>query len=316
MFRAVRTHPPLVVTGLIMAVLALVSTVGLLLDDRVLLGVPIWLKPLKFGISFAVYAFTLAWLISLIDRAPRLRWWLGTVIALAALIEMAVIVGQVIRGRRSHFNNETTFDATLYSAMGTTVMVLWLATAIVGILLLRRRLDDRATTLAVRLGLGIALAGLGIGFLMTSPTAEQLDAMDTAPPTTIGAHAVGVPDGGPGLPLVGWSTEGGDLRIGHFIGMHGLQALPLFGLLLTLAARRVDRLRDPAVRARLVVAAAVGYAGITALVTWQALRGQAVIHPDAQTWAAGGVLALATAAVALTALRPTVITRESREVTA
>ena len=44
-------------------------------------------------------------------------------------------------------------------------------------------------------------------------------------------HAVGVPEGSAGLPVVNWSTEGGDLRVAHFLGLHGLQAIPLFALL-------------------------------------------------------------------------------------
>jgi hypothetical protein len=147
----------------------------------------------------------------------------------------------------------------------------------------------------VRFGLLVGLGGMMVGFLMTLPTKAQLDVPEGQAPTIIGAHSVGVADGGPGLPLVNWSTTGGDLRAGHFIGMHALQALPLLGFLLVLASRRFARLRFDRVRARIVIVAGTAYAALTVLLVWQALRGQSIAHPDALTLAALGGLLLATA---------------------
>ncbi|MFD0819784.1 hypothetical protein ACFQ0D_16060 [Micromonospora zhanjiangensis] len=108
-----------------------------------------------------------------------------------------------------------------------------------------------------------------------------------------GAHSVGVPDGGAGLPLVGWSTTGGDLRIGHFVGLHALQALPLLAILLNRLRARLDEYT----RARLVVVAGAAYGVLTVLLTWQALRGQPLLRPDTGTLAAVAALVVATGTV-------------------
>lgn len=105
-----------------------------------------------------------------------------------------------------------------------------------------------------------------------------------------GAHAVGVADGGSSLPILGWSTEGGDLRIPHFIGMHGLQALPLLALALELPARHIGRLRAGEVRGQLMAIGALAYSALVLIVTWQALRGQSIVAPDALTTSVTGVL--------------------------
>ena len=85
--------------------------------------------------------------------------------------------------------------------------------------------------------------------------------------------SVGVADGGPGLPVINWSTRGGDLRIAHFFGLHALQVLPLVGHLLSLpgAARRTGR------PVYWVWAAGVAYGGLALLLFLQAMSGRPLL---------------------------------------
>ncbi|MER6915673.1 hypothetical protein ABT354_28710 [Streptomyces sp. NPDC000594] len=296
-------HRPLLAAAALVAVLTVVCAIGLIVDDRVLTGAPIWLKPLKFSLSFVVYTLSLAWMLSLSTRARRLGWWSGTVVAVAVAVEMALIITQVIRGKRSHFNQETPFDEAVFSVMGNTVVVLWAASLVIAVLLMRSPLADRAGAWALRLGTVIALAGAALGFLMTMPTEEQLDKAGDGVPPISGAHNVGVPDGGPSMPLTDWSTTGGDLRIPHFVGMHALQLLPLLVFALTLLAGRLPRLRAEHTLVRLTVTASLGYAALVALTTWQALRGQPLLSPDAATLATLAAILTATAAGVWLSLR-------------
>ncbi|WBO69274.1 hypothetical protein [Streptomyces camelliae] len=269
-----------------MAVTALMSAVGLVVDDRVLVGAPVWAKPFKFSVSFVAYCPSLAWMLSFLPRGRRVGWWAGTVVALAGLVEMVIITGQAARGKRSHFNHETPFDEALYNTMAVTVVILWTATLVVAVLLLRARIADRASAWAMRSGIVLALAGAAVGFLMTRPAPGQRRGVSKV----VGAHSVGVPDGGPSMPLTGWSTTGGDLRIPHFVGMHALQLLPTLVMVLTVLAPRFDRLADDRVRLRLVLLASGAYAAAFALVLWRALRGQPLTHPDGATLGAAGLI--------------------------
>jgi hypothetical protein len=281
-----RWHRPLMIFAAAMAVLALVAAIGTFADPRVLTGAPIWLKPFKFAVSFVLYATTLAWMLSLLQRRSRVAERAATVVLATAFIEMVVIVTQVVRGQTSHYNQTTPLNAALWQVMSFSILVLFIAHLVIGIVVLRQRIADRVSAHAVRWGLGLFLLGTLAAVPMVRP--EQ------------SAHTVGVPDGGPGLPVVGWSTTGGDLRIGHFVGMHALQALPLLALLL---GKRLDEFT----RIRLLLVAGVAYGILTVLLTWQALRGQPLLQPDALTLTAWAVLAAATAAATtavLTRRRP------------
>lgn len=274
------TQRPLILAGLGGLVLLVVAALGLWLDPRTITGAPAWMKPAKFAISTALYAFTMAWMLRHINGHRRWVSAIGWGTAFVFALELALIVLQVVRGVRSHFNFSTALDGALFSTMGAAITVALGLNVVAAVLMIRQRFTDPVLATSLRMGLVITAIGAGVAFLMTQPTPDQLAAMQAGGmPVEIGAHTVGVADGGAGLPIVGWSTEGGDLRIPHFVGLHALQVLPLLGILLTRSAAALSLRR----RTALMWIGSLGYLGLVATLTTQALRGQALVAPDAFT---------------------------------
>jgi Domain of unknown function (DUF4281) len=296
--RALRVNRPLTLLGIIMAFTFLATIIGIALDHRVIAGAPAWLKPAKFAISVSIYCFTFVWLLGFVQNRPRLVRLAGDVTVFSITVEMIVIITQAIRGTTSHFNMTTRLDSVLWMAMGGFIVLVWAMNLLLAILLIMQRMPDRAFAWSLRLGILISFVGMASAFLMVGPTHEQVVTLANHGPRIIGAHTVGAADGGPGLPVVGWSTVGGDLRIPHFAGLHGLQVLPFFGWLVTQKRRVFARLRDQH-RLALVWIGGMGYLGMVLLLAWQALRGQSLIHCDSKTIAAFGVLMFGTALAGL-----------------
>lgn len=288
--RAWSFNPTLTVFVVASALLLLAGVVGMAVDPRTVLGMPNWAKSTKFGISLLLYGATLLWVLPMVTRRPRLAQFVGHATGVILTIEVVLLAVQAMRGVPMHFNVATPFDAALWQFMSITIMLFWLVTLVGLVLLLFQPMPNRVLAWSVRLGMIVTLVGLTQGFLMPSPNATQQAMLAAGEQLDlIGAHTVGGLDGGPGLPLLGWSTEHGDLRIGHFVGIHGIQAIPLLGFLLLQA--RAAWMRQGH-RLALVTIGALTHLGLVVLVTWQALRDQPLLSPDALTLAAlGGLLA-------------------------
>ncbi len=270
-----RASPPLTAVSALMLVAAGASLVGMLVDPRMITGAPAWLKPFKFAISTAIYSVTLAWIFGWLSDWPRVRRVVGWTTAIVFMLEVGIIDVQAWRGTTSHFNVSTTLEAVMYAVMGGAIVVQTLVSVAVAVALWRQRFTDRPLAWALRLGMTLTILGAFIGALMTQPTAAQVaDAQTEGRMTTSGAHTVGGPDGGPGMPVTGWSRDHGDLRIPHFIGLHALQAFALIAV----GLRRSRR--PEAVRVKVLVSAAASYASLLALLLWTALRGQSLVAPD------------------------------------
>ena len=295
--RTARWHGPLLVLAAAMGFVVLWSLVGLVVDHRTVTALPVWDKPLKFGLSIAIYALTTAYLIPLLPKAKRTMWWLGTGIAVTMIGEMAIVGLQAFRGTTSHFNTSTPFDGLLWMTMGIAITVMWFANLGIAFVAARARIGDRVLSRALRWGLFTAAVGMAIGYVMARQDTSDLEGV-------AGAHTVGRADGGPGLPFLGWSTVAGDLRPAHFIGMHAVQLLPLLAMgLAWLGARRANRLADEGVRGRVVLTAAVAYTAFVGLVFWQAVRGESIVQPGGLTLAGLAVIAAGTAAGLVAAFR-------------
>ena len=207
------TAPTLAWTGFFCLMLVPIFIFTSQEDYRLLLGENVWIKPAKFAGSMAIYCWTFAAFIAQLNYSKAIIRKLEGWVALIISVELFIISLQAFRGVPSHHNFSTLWDGTLYTVMGIGILLNFL----ILVKLLRDAYQIKVPQndpllLGIRWGLISIILGSLIGGVMSARL----------------QHAVGVPDGGAGLPILGWSTEGGDLRIPHFFGLHGFQIIPLF----------------------------------------------------------------------------------------
>jgi hypothetical protein len=276
--------------------LAVISLVGALvlvplwmIDTRMLGGISVWEKPLKFFISSVIFSITYSWLSSFITRGARWVKLSGLFIAVSLAVELILIVAMASIGQTSHFNVSSATSIVIWSLMATFISIVLFSTLFISSMILIQNDQEFNLRLALALGSFNTAVGMGLAYLMTSPTANQLANFQGI----AGSHSVGVSDGGPGLPFFGWSTVAGDLRVGHFFGLHSIQvAVVLLAITLIL----------PVIfRVPLLIVGNLTWLGFVGLVTWQSLRAEPFSAPSQLTLTGFGVL-LAVAAVSFAIL--------------
>jgi len=243
--------------GLALLLLAIPLLVLQQFDPRLLHGVSVWVKPVKFLVSVGIFSLTAAWFFGYVRPERRRAWPMrattGMLVAMGSF-ELLWIGWQASQGLDSHFNTSTPFFALMYALMGVSAVLLLGTTLPLALEIGRRPAPglrpDFVAAVVVGLVLSFLLGG-ALGGYMSAQT----------------GHSVGAQGGH--LPLFGWNRSGGDLRIAHFLGIHAEQVIPLLAALAAPLAARARWL--------VLAAGAAAYVAATVAVFAQAVAGRALL---------------------------------------
>jgi len=259
-FRALEWEPRLAATGIAMLLLMIPTALAYAIDPRLFQGDDVWLKPLKFELSVAVYLLSFAVLLPLtsgaFQRSRAGRFLIWPVIALFTF-EVVYIVWRASRAEASHYNQETALAFILYAAMGIAAVLFTAASGILAYGLAREDAAPLPPILRRSLILGLALTCV-------------LGVLSGAALSGSGGHIVGSPSpSAPVIPFFGWSLTAGDLRLGHFLALHAMQIVPAFALIAT----HIGRLATP----RIIDVFALLYGIVTATTLIAALNARPLL---------------------------------------
>ncbi len=238
-------NAPLATFGLVSLICALICLLLMQVTTSQVLGINAWIKPAKFYLSTTIFVWTMAWIMAYLPQQGVVTIYSWTVIAILAF-ELAYISWSAGVGQLSHFDISEPFKAAMFGLMGTAIGIMTIFTLFIGLMFFQGGFPELPTAYlwGIRLGILCFVIFAMEGYVMGANL----------------AHTVGAPDGGAGLKFLNWSVTHGDLRIAHFVGMHGLQILPLAGYYLFSDTRWLLTL-------------AAGYFLLASLTLWLALRG-------------------------------------------
>jgi hypothetical protein len=200
--------------GMLMLITLILTYAWSLNDHRFIREVGIWVKPMKFMASTALFALTTVWVLKVahsnVDQTYAYDWIVALLVA-TSLFEVVYISYQASQGFGSHYNVSDPFHAFMFgvmaiAAVGLTASQAWLAWEIWK--------EQKSADIPVE------TLGVIIGLLLTF-------VLSTVSGFMLGGNQ---PPAGQGLPIVGWHLYK-DIRPAHFLGVHAQQFIPILGLL-------------------------------------------------------------------------------------
>lgn len=242
-----------------------------------------WRKPVVFGLSFGITLATLTWFMGFLRPRKAIGWVVIGGLAVASVGEVFLISMQKWRGVASHFNEDTNFDAAVFSMMGLLVSLVGLLTVVIAIWSFVRIDAPASLAWAIRIGLVLMLVSQAVGVQMIVEGGN-----------TFGAE--------------------GALKVPHAFTLHAVQVLPALALLLGLSDNSEAR------RIRIVLLGAAGYAVLIASTAVTTYSGEGPLELAVLTSVLGlvglGILAVSAVLALRGALSRTPTSPEPRQVTA
>jgi len=216
-------------------------------------GAVSWRKPVVFGMSFGILAWSAVWVMR---QLPVRRWgWLpAAVLGGGSIVEVLAITMQRWRGEPSHFSYRTSFDAAVWAVMSSAIILVTLALAVLLVWSLVQSRGTPAARIAAVLGLSSMMVSGYIGADMAAAGEAAAAATGQAPASIMFGAA-------------------GSAKLAHALGMHGLQVLGVLTIGLGL--------RPPPTRTQvgLMILAGAGYGAVFAAVIATAYGGRAWTSP-------------------------------------
>lgn len=179
---------------------------------------------MKFCVSVGIYLLTIIWVIDLLNIAQKRKEKIIKILSIIILFELFLIVLQGARGVSSHYNISSILNVVIFQLMGiaiaiNTFFLIWITFQYCKKKSKPKNISIHLTNF-ILIGLLLLLFSSAIGGKMIG-----LNNHLAAPDITSNFY----------IPLLDWKPSAGDLRISHFLGMHGLQLFAFFGIYINFA---------------------------------------------------------------------------------
>lgn len=248
--------PYLSALTIVLALMTLQTLGAMALDDRLHNGINIWSKPLKFDVALATYVATLAIFARWIPFETRQKVWFKAFtssVVISILLEIIWIKGAAAAGTASHFNIGSPLMAIAYTVAGLAAIILTTGALVYGFLIWR----NKNTGLSKPMHFAIWFGSISMA-IMTVVVASYMAAQSGH---LVGGNLLDTE----AMPIMGWATDGGDLRVSHFFASHIIHILPLFVLISSWMFKSTSM--------RAVISVAALYSVFTFYTLWEAING-------------------------------------------